>query len=81
MAQLVEHPVLDFSSGHDLRVKGSGSTFSVESAGDSSPSFSFPLPELSCSLAVLLSFSQINKYNLKKEKQDVSESISVSICV
>ena len=41
MAQLVKHPTLDFSSGHDLMAVGSspmsGSVLSVESAWDSLP--------------------------------------------
>ena len=46
-AQSVEHPTLDFSSGHDPRVVGSsptsGSVLSMEPAWDS-PSLSLPLP-------------------------------------
>jgi len=56
VAQLVKHPTLDFSSGHDLRVIRSnpalGSVLSVEPAWDS---LSLPLP------LPLLSRSQINK--------------------
>ena len=32
MAKLVEHPILVFGAGHDLRVMGSSPPFSVESA-------------------------------------------------
>ena len=43
VAQLVEHPTFDFSSGHDLSVHGM-EPLSMEPAWDSpSPSFSAPL--------------------------------------
>ena len=49
MAQSVEHQTLDFSSGHDFRVVGSGPTggsaLGKESAGDSLP-LPLPLPQL-----------------------------------
>ena len=55
MAQLVDHPTLDFGSGHDLRVMGSspvlGSVLSVESA---CPSPSALPPPLSVSLYISL---------------------------
>ena len=53
VAQSIKHPILGFSSGHDLRVVGSsltsGPARSVESASDS------------LSLSVPLTFSQVNK--------------------
>ena len=53
MAQLVKHPILNFSSGHDIRVVrsslGSGSALSVESAWDSLSLC--PSPD-SCSLSL-----------------------------
>ena len=51
MAQLAEHPTLDFGSGHDLRVVRSSpmsdSALSGESAGDSL-SLLLPPPPLTC---------------------------------
>ena len=58
VAQLVKHPTLDFSSGHDVMFVSSspmsGSELSVESAWDSLP------PSLSASplLSLFLSLSQ-----------------------
>ena len=59
MAQLVECPTLDFGSGHDPRVMGSGSEsgseYGVELAWDSL-SLSFPLPFSSAHVCVLSLF-------------------------
>jgi len=57
VAQLAEHPTLDFGWGGDLRILRlspvSGSTLSVESAWDSlSPSPSAPPPACACSLSL-----------------------------
>ena len=63
VVQSVEHPTLGFSSGHDLRVMRSrpvsGSKLSEESAKVSLP-LPLPLPTLS--------FSKMNKYILKKNR-------------
>ena len=68
MAQSVEHPTLDFGSGHDPRVVGSspklGSMLSMKPAWNS-PSFSAPPPlllSLSLPLSLSLALSQIKKF-------------------
>jgi len=64
VAQSVQHSILDFGLGHDLRVVGLsptlGSTLSMEPAWDSLP---LPLPLPARSLSVSVSLSQ-NKNQL-----------------
>ena len=66
VAQLVEHPTLDFSSGHDPRVMGSspvsGSTLNVEPKILSLP-LSLPLPCL-----CMLFLPKIKKLKQKIDK-------------
>lgn len=58
MAQSVEHPTLNFSSGHDLQdmrsCPTSGSSLGVESVWDSLP-LPLPLPRIILILSVPLS--------------------------
>ena len=71
MAQSVERPTLDFSSGHDLRVVALSPRRASCSAGSlletlSLPVSFLPLPHL---LSLSLSLKQINKQTLKKKKK------------
>ena len=72
MAQLFEYPSLDFGSGHDPRVMGSGSKLGMEPAWDSlSLPLSVPHPHSSthlCSLSLSLSVSQKQNKTKRKNK-------------
>ena len=73
MAQSVEHPTLEFSSGHDLIVRSSpasGSELSEEYAKVFLP---LPLPVLTRARAL----SQINKPFLKRKKVNSRNIVQV----
>ena len=69
MAQLAEHSIFGFSSGHDLRVLGLSPTSGARVSGSLleilSISLFLFLPLLICLLSLSLSFKKINK-SLKK---------------
>ena len=84
MAWSVNHPILDFVSGHDLSAVGwsleLGSILSSKSARDSlSPSFSVP-PLLMCSpsLSQIFKKKKIMPVNVKHMKKNVKHMTTIT---
>ena len=74
MAQSVEHPTLDFGSGHDLVVSEFKALIGL-CAGSAEPAWDILSLPLSLSLPLLCALFlslKINKINLKKKKKNES---------